>query len=124
MPTPTPAQRKQQSDLVRDLTNQWEAAANGFDSTTSAVEAAQDASTVAFRAYNAVAWMTQEHSGATPQQRMDALAKQIAYEAAATAVPPLMDAARAASLARGAAQLKLDAATAALKENPGAVEQV
>ncbi len=124
MPTPTPAQRKQQADLVRELTNQWEAAANGFDSATSAVEAAQDASTVAFRAYNAVAWMTLEHSGASPQQRMDALAKQIAYEAAATAVPPLMDAARAASLARGAAQLKLDAATAALKENPGAVEQV
>jgi len=125
MPTPTPAQRKTQADLVRSLTNQWESAANAFDAATVAVEAAQDANNSTFRAYNAVAWITgPDARGITPQQKMDAYAKQIAYETAAAAVPPLMDAARAASLARGETQLKLDAAVAALKENPGAVEQV
>ena len=122
MNTPTPAQRKVQADLVRDLTNQWESAANNFDSATVAVEGAQGFSAAAFRAYNTVAWKIQEHSGASDAEKMDAFSKKITSDTAAAAVPPLMDAATVASLARGAVQIKLDAATAALKENPGAVE--
>lgn len=124
MPQPTPEQRKAQAFAVIDLANKWETAANAFDAATVTLEAAQAKSITSARAANEVAWFLLDHSGATNKQKIAALQAKETAEDDALALPPLQAAATDASLARGALELKIDAASDALKDNPGAVEKV
>lgn len=116
--------RKQQADTVRTLLNQWQSAAEAFDQATSALETAQNNSNAAFRAYNAVAWKLQEHSGASDADKVAALQLKIASDTAAAAIPPLFSSAANASQLRGGLEVQLRAATDALSLNPGAVENM
>lgn len=121
----TPQQRKAQADVVRSLANDWETAANLFDAKTTALEAAQDKSLEAGKAYNQVAWMLSgDARGVTDEQKIEALQLKIAADKAAALVPPLFQAATDASQARGSIELAIDKATDQLKDNPGAVEKV
>jgi hypothetical protein len=119
-----PAQRQQQADAVTSAVATWLAGVNAWDAATADLEAAQAANNAAFRAWNAVAWKTDEHSGASATDKAQAFVLKAAWEDAAQKVPPLMQAAVAAANQRNIGQNAVTSAGEALKQNPGAVENM
>lgn len=120
----TPAQRKQQGDAVRQLIDQWEAAANDWDAKAAAQDAAIAQNNAAFTAWNAVAWKTAQGSGQPAAAKAAAYQLEAAWEEVAQALPALQAAAVQANLVRGGFQIKAEGAVQALKQNPGASENM
>lgn len=115
------ADRNAQAQAVSAALGDWLAKAQAFDQANAADIAAQAASNAAFRAYNDVAWMTQEHSGATPQQKIDAEQKEIAKDEARAAYDRAFQVTAAASKQLNDARAALRGAVDALDQT-GAVE--
>lgn len=116
--------RDAQAQAVSNALAQWLTAVKDFDSKHAADIQALAASNAAFAAYNQVAWMTNEHSGATPQQKIDAYQKQLMWEQLRGAYDQAFAATSAASAVRNAAQNALNSAAAVCGTNPGESENM